>query len=281
MKSAFASLWAVSPSTLRRDPTNTEQTTGIPCGPFDVSMWNEMFYRLTFHDAELQSILAAAGITPSEADTAQVLKSLKAVLAGGVVSIVPVFASGSVTVPAGATRVLVQAWGATGAGGAGTVTGAAGSGAGGAGAAAGIYAVTAGATLSPTIGAAGTHVSNASGNSGGTTSLVIGASTISITGSGGGIYSSSGGQATTGSVGVATGGNLYNVNGGPAGQGGSLSSIGFSGQGGPAPFGGSGCSGSTGSGGPGAFPGGGASGGANSSQGGDGVAGYILLTFLR
>jgi hypothetical protein len=77
MKSGFASPWAASPSTLRRDPTTTEQTTGIPCGPFDVKMWNEMFYRLTLNDAELQSILAAAGITPNEADTQQVLKALQ------------------------------------------------------------------------------------------------------------------------------------------------------------------------------------------------------------
>jgi hypothetical protein len=277
MKSGFASPWAASPSTLRRDPTTTEQTTGIPCGPFDVKMWNEMFYRLTLLDAELQSILSAAGITPNEADTAQVLKALK----GSIVSIVPVFTSGSVTVPTGATQVLVEAWGATGAGGAGTVTGAAGSGAGGAGAAAGLYPVTAGSTLSPVIGAGGTHVTNANGNSGGTTSIAIGASTISITGSGGGLYSAGGGQTTTGAAGVATGGNLYNKTGGLSGQGNSISSIGFSGQGGTAPFGGAGCAGSTGSGGPGGFPGGGASGGANAGQGGDGVAGYFKFTFLR
>lgn len=61
----------------RRTPTADEKANGFPCGPADQTLFNGMFHRI---EAELGNVIAAAGLTPSDGDNAQVQKAIAALI---------------------------------------------------------------------------------------------------------------------------------------------------------------------------------------------------------
>lgn len=77
MKAAFPAIWAESPSSLRREPTNTELAGGLPCGPFDKKLLDELFYRVSLMNEELENALLANGITPSAGVYDQLAAAIK------------------------------------------------------------------------------------------------------------------------------------------------------------------------------------------------------------
>jgi hypothetical protein len=179
-------------------------------------------------------------------------------------------------VPSGTTEMLIEGWGGGGSGGSGnTSTSARGSGGGAGGYFLKYYTGTMDSTLNVTIGAGGAAVTStaggASGNAGGTTSVVgSNLGTLSATGGGGG----SPNTAAGGSGGSGSGGdeNLF-------GQGGGA---GFSfstsfGGGGYAPRGGYGAQLNVGV--DGGAPGGGGAAGnhTSSTNSGAGGAGYVII----
>jgi hypothetical protein len=183
--------------------------------------------------------------------------------------------SGTFTVPANVTRVLVEAWGGGGGGGGGTSGSAAGSGGGG-----GAYgsklvtALTPGGTVAVTIGAAGSAGSSGSGNGGNGGTSSFGASLSVAGGTGGGGAQNNifaGGSAPTADVGIAGGNSRTGINGQSSG-----------GDGGASPRGGAGGSATNGAANPGIAPGGGGAGGgsnAGSFAGAAGAAGWVIVSW--
>ncbi len=186
------------------------------------------------------------------------------------------------TVPALITRIKIRCWGGGGGGGgSGGVYGGAG-GAGGNYSESVITGLTPGATLTITIGAAGTAGSGATagnGGAGGTSSVANGASTL--------VLANGGGGGTGGANGPPWGGGLP----GAAGTG-TIQGTGAHGAGGgdssyTNPMGGGAAMGGGGGGGPNAgastpgFPGGGGAGalGGAAGAGAAGAAGYIVIDY--
>jgi hypothetical protein len=77
VKSKLSAPWAATPSSNRREPTGSEIATGFPCGPADKELFNELFYRLSGMESELQALNAGAGLTPSESDLQQVARAVR------------------------------------------------------------------------------------------------------------------------------------------------------------------------------------------------------------
>lgn len=86
MKDKFTSPFAPS-SGDRREVTGLELAGGIPCGPFDRPMWNEMLFRLSGLNAEVVNVIAGAAITPSETDLTQLKAAITAMIAAAVPSL--------------------------------------------------------------------------------------------------------------------------------------------------------------------------------------------------
>ncbi len=189
-------------------------------------------------------------------------------------------ASGAFTVPAGVTRLYVQAWGGGGGGGGGGtvlslgVPTAIGGGGGGGGAyGASFITVIAGSSLSVVIGAGGAAGAlNGAGGGGGVTSF---GSYVSVSGGSGGAAASTasalGGSSTTALI------NQAGSRGSPA------NAIG-GGLGGSSPQGGSGGPGASGSlvavsGFDGTAPGGAGGGGTSTTAGGAGAAGRVIVWY--
>lgn len=127
--------------------------------------------------------------------------------------------SGSWSVPAGVTRLYVEAWGAGGGGGFGATGGVHGGGGGSGGGAVKVWAVTPGGTVNYTVGgggAGGIGPSDANGAAGGNTTVTIGATTITGTGGQGGI----GNGGTAGQGGDVSGSSHDVAFAGSFGQGG-------------------------------------------------------------
>ncbi|MCU0700485.1 MAG: hypothetical protein MUC96_28580 [Myxococcaceae bacterium] len=183
---------------------------------------------------ELSSVataLVAKSVQGGEVDASS-LKVNGVAVVPGFSTVRGLSASGTVTLPAGVTRVYVKAWGAGGAGGTtwqanGTITPGGGGGAGGY--AEDVLTVPAGATLTVTVGAAGRSVINCSATSGGDSSVRVGGMTVvEARGGGAGGHASNccpgqattagaGGQAT-GSVAVPGESGLSGSNGGDGGK---------------------------------------------------------------
>lgn len=70
-------LFAASPSSLRRPVSAGEILGGFGCGPADQQLFNELMYRLTGLEAEVDSILGAASVTPDPVDMQQALRSIR------------------------------------------------------------------------------------------------------------------------------------------------------------------------------------------------------------
>jgi hypothetical protein len=81
MKSAPALPWAATPATLRREPTAGELASGIPCGPADQKMFNELFYRAFQGLIEIQNVVAHAGLTPSDSVLTQLRDAIDILIA--------------------------------------------------------------------------------------------------------------------------------------------------------------------------------------------------------
>jgi hypothetical protein len=192
-------------------------------------------------------------------------------------------ASGTFTIPTGVTSVKATVVGAGGAGG-GTSGASGNNGEGGGSGGCAIKwltGLTPGNTLTVTVGAGGTGVSNGTGNAGGTSSVSSGTQTIStITGGGGG-------GGSIGNVndvrGTASGGDLNYKGGQSVGQYFPTTNLG--GGGGSSIFGGAGLSGFLGVGNPAdanSGSGGGGAGGGNAAAaaGGNGGSGIVIFEWM-
>lgn len=185
--------------------------------------------------------------------------------------------SGTWTVPAGITRVYVQAWGGGGGGGPGTLAAIAGAGGGAGGYGAILTSVTPGNSITVTVGAGGTAGPLLGvGGAGGTTSFGV---LLSATGGSGGAAGATG--PTAGGTSTAA----INISGGKGNGGGALAVIAAGGMGGSAgggggPGGGGSSSGGS-AGGAGSVPGGGGGGGGNTAvlaaAGGVGGSGRVVI----
>jgi hypothetical protein len=183
---------------------------------------------------ELSSVataLVAKSVQGGEVDASS-LKVNGVAVVPGFSTVRGLSSSGTVTLPAGVTRVYVKAWGGGGAGGTtwqanGSITPGGGGGEGGY--AEDVLTVPSGATLAVTVGAAGRSLLACSGTSGGDSSVRVGGMTVVEAGGGGAGGHASGccpGQVTTaGAGGVATAGvavagesGLSGANGGDGGK---------------------------------------------------------------
>lgn len=288
MKAPFSSLWQPD-GTLRRDPSTTELSGGIPCGPFDRTLYNELYYRDSQVYQELGNLITAAGLTPDDATLTQVLQAVQRRSGLQVLSTV---GSGNFVVPANVYRIYYEVWGGGGGGGgsqasdASTVSVA--NGGEGGSHAEGYLDVTPGQSIAYTVGARGAAgAPNAAGGTGG--SSIFGGITA-LGGAGGGV----GNTPTTPPVvqqfppsgRTATGGliNYTTTSGYPSIVGGGTGNV-ASGNGGPGYGGSAGGRGSisTGAAGqstttPAAGGGGAGSGGGTSAlAGGQGGPGIIIL----
>lgn len=77
MKAKLTAAWAASVPASRREPTASEISTGFPCGPADIGLFNEQEYRRSMVEAELSDLVTKSGLTPSESDLLQVAKSVR------------------------------------------------------------------------------------------------------------------------------------------------------------------------------------------------------------
>lgn len=190
--------------------------------------------------------------------------------------------SGSFAIPADVTLIYYKIWGGGGGGGGGNGTTTLGSGGGGAGFGEGLASVTAGGTITVTIGTGGTAASAGSaGGAGVSTTLTGGGLSTTKTASGG-----SGGTASSASqnAGGGGGGSSNNTLNFPGSQGGSthlaVNAI-DAGFGGLSPQGGGNVFGAVGfaqTGLTGIFPGGGG-GGSGTAAGAAGAAGFCVIYY--
>lgn len=81
MKQDFPALWAESPATLRREPTNGEMAGGFPCGPLDLPLWNELMYRLGQAYREIATAIVSSGQTLNASNTGQLWAAIQSVAA--------------------------------------------------------------------------------------------------------------------------------------------------------------------------------------------------------
>jgi len=190
-------------------------------------------------------------------------------------------ASGSWTILAPTFKF--RAWGGGGGGGGNGTAGAAGGGGGGGYIEDIATGQTIGASLTITVGAAGTAGANTgtagsnNGGNGGTSSA--GALGSATGGNGGGGAASSAGFAGTGGIGTGGGGNAILASGGSGSAGTAVGAGAVGGRGGGGAMGGDGGGTSTGAALPGSFPGGGGGGGAATNPGQAGGAGLVVLDF--
>lgn len=222
---------------------------------------------------EIEAPVLLTGTALSKTSNAQMMAAL-AVIFG--TPPVWVFSTANVTVPAWATRALVDAWGGGGAGGYGiTYPGAGGSG-GGWGQSL-FTGLTGGASINVVIGVGGTPT-GATGSAGSSTSF--NGTVIATGGSGGGPGSGSGVGVNSGSPGTGVGHATQAGVQGQGGQNGIGSALG--GMGGSAPFGGAPTINPATTGGvPGNVPGGGGSGSAGGgTDGGAGASGAAMILWL-
>ena len=270
--------WAVNGT--KRAPTAAETDGGFPCGPADRALFNWLHHRV---QAELNAVIIGAGLTPSDADLAQVWKAIQAhaksnnttyitnnLVVGG--RFVAFTASGSFTVPDGVTTIRGRLWAGGGGGGGSSANTIAGSGGGGGEFVEQSAAVTPGQVITITVGAGG-----AGGTAGGGNGGNGGASSI------GTLMSAAGGGGGRGAV---------TADGSPGGTGGTTASSGFriagypggtapgnSGGFGGASYGSSISGPAVGAGSGGATPGGGASGAIGNFAGGPGARGLVTIQY--
>jgi hypothetical protein len=77
MKADFPALWAESPSTLRREPTNAELAGGFPCGDLDLQLFNELFFRLSETQREIVYAIIQSGQTPNANNNTQLWQAMR------------------------------------------------------------------------------------------------------------------------------------------------------------------------------------------------------------
>ncbi len=87
MKSAPNSSFGASGP--RRNPTSGELATGLPCGPLDQELFNEIFYRVTQSGREITEVILEAGITLDQDDLSQLKQAILALIADAIGGVVP------------------------------------------------------------------------------------------------------------------------------------------------------------------------------------------------
>jgi hypothetical protein len=185
MKADFPALWAESPSTLRREPTNAELAGGFPCGPLDLPLFNELMFRLSQEQRELVYAIVQSGQTPNAANTTQLWEAMKICVdqyggdaAQTIINSLSIVggrlaffgAGGSWTCPDDVfkARVIGQA----GGGGGGAANGSAGGGGGGGDGFEGVFGVVPGTIYTVTVGSGGSGGSGQThGGNGGITAF--------------------------------------------------------------------------------------------------------------
>jgi hypothetical protein len=201
--------------------------------------------------------------------------------------------SGVFVVPCGVTSITVDCWGGGGAGGGAYASknGAGGGGAGGYGQS--VYAVTAGSSISYTVGAGGAAgtINTATGSVGGSGSATTFSTTVANggTGANGSGAGGSGGNSTGGNGGTAVGSTAITGGNGNAGVAGSSAIGGKGGNAGGTGGGAGGAASADAAGSNGNDPGGGGSGGSNGSGplglgginfGGSGGSGRVTVRYI-
>ncbi|MFC7663689.1 glycine-rich domain-containing protein [Methylorubrum suomiense] len=78
MKRDFPALWAEAPATQRREPTNGEMASGFPCGPADLTLFNELIYRLAQAYREISYCITQSGQTPNANNLTQLWTAIQA-----------------------------------------------------------------------------------------------------------------------------------------------------------------------------------------------------------
>lgn len=224
---------------------------------------------------ELRKVISDAGLTPDHTDLTQLKQALDLLYGSDVRGCQVFTSSGTFSVPAGVTDVVVEVWGGGGGGAGPNTSSVMANGGGGAGGYAmkRVTGLIPGGTVAVTVGAGGTAQSgvNVAGNNGGSSSF---GAHCSATGGVGGIAGTWPNQDAPG--GAGSGGDI-NLSGG-VGTSDFNSSKG--GIGGSAPRGGQGGWGGWGSasGGSGGLPGGGGGGADNAgSSGGAGGGGMVYV----
>ena len=272
--------WAVNG--MKRAPTVAETDGGFPCGPADRELFNWLFHRV---QAELNAVILGAGLTPSDADLAQVWKAIQANASSSNTTVInnllivggrfaTFTASGSFTVPAGVTTIRGRVWAGGGGGGGSSSASYGASGGGGGEYVEQSVAVTPGAVLTITVGAGGAQGTAGGGNGGNGGSSSIG-TLISAAGGGGGRGAVTASATVGGAGGTSTGdASSLRMPGYPGG----LHADQFGGFGG-ASFGGSISGPSLGSGNGGSAPGGGGTGATGNLAGGLGARGLVSIQY--
>jgi hypothetical protein len=253
MKADLPDLWAATPSSLRREPTNAELAGGFPCGPLDLPLFNELTYRLSQVYRESAYAITQSGQTPNAGNTTQLWAAMQASATSIVTNN---FAKGSliarrvfstpgtqVYTPTTGTK-KIRATVVGGGGGGGGVQGTTASqfsvaGGGGGGGVAISDLATGFSGVNITVGAGGSGGTGATqGGTGGTSSFGV---TLAATGGLGGTFTSPALSVVVqagGPGGTATGGNVTNGVGGAGANGVGTSNVNAaSGQGGDSAIG--------------------------------------------
>lgn len=92
MRDDFGSLFALN-AALRSDPSPSVLSGGLPCGPFDQKLLNELFFTLSSTLSELNTVLDAANIVPDETSVNQLVGAIAKIAAANS----PTIAQASVT----------------------------------------------------------------------------------------------------------------------------------------------------------------------------------------
>ncbi|MFB0493007.1 hypothetical protein ABIE45_005593 [Methylobacterium sp. OAE515] len=80
MRDDFGSLFALN-AALRSDPSASVLANGLPCGPFDQKLLNELFFTLSSTLSELNTVLDTANIVPDETAVNQLVSAIAKIAA--------------------------------------------------------------------------------------------------------------------------------------------------------------------------------------------------------
>lgn len=90
---------AFANSAPRRDPTTGEISGGFPCGPADIELFDELFYRSTQGGIEIANAITQSGQTPDDGNLTQLWQAITGAFSKA--------ANGYVALPSG---IIIQ-WG--------------------------------------------------------------------------------------------------------------------------------------------------------------------------
>lgn len=263
MKRTYSSGAAAGAPSVPQSPSHGYATSGNPGNGTPATKPGAWWFHMVTE--ELVGLIEAAALVPDHESLNQVAAAIFKIVHGGQ----QVFnASGTFTVPAHVTEIVVEVWGGGGGGAGGQAATNAGPGGGSGGYCVGRFSVAPGAQYTVTVGSAGIGgAATQNGGAGGASSF---GALVSATGGGGGLLSNLlyGGSGGSGAGGFET----------IAGSYGGASFGALSGAGACAPRGGPGPCSEVASNAPsGSAPGGGGAGGGVNAFGGAGGAGRVIV----